>query len=253
MQTTLQSTALKIAQARRDVRRITLDRLERPTTIAEAYALQAAIGAVLVACGSASRGWKVGAANPQTEPTAAPIFELLAAPARMRSSRLRMIGVEAEIAYICSMDLPTRSAPYSQSEVFAAIDRFCVAIEVCDSRLSDWQSADDLTKLADHQLNVALVAGSAIAMSNQPNYRAQAVRTLVNGSTLKDGVGCHALGDPSTLLPWLANHAQRYGGLRRGDVITTGSWLGMHFVRPGDHVRVEFPGVGHAEIEFPAA
>ena len=60
-----------------------------------------------------------------------------------------------------------------------------------------------------------------------------------------------SLDDPAILLPWLANHAATRGGLRRGTVVTTGSWLGMHFVEPGVEVTVEFAGIGRAAVSFP--
>lgn len=251
MRNELHETAALLARARRDRRRVTLQQSARPADLAEAYALQDAIGRDLVQDGAAPSGWKVGAPHASAVPTAAPIYSVLRSPARIHASHLTMIGIEAEIAFAFGAGLPARAAPYSDAEVFAAVRALCVAIEVCDSRLEDWQAADDLTKLADHSLNYALVIGDERTDFRTVDFGAQAVRTLADGRILKEGVGCHALVDPRVLLPWLANHAAGRGGLKAGAVVTTGSWLGMHFVAPGASVEVQFPGIGEATVAFP--
>jgi 2-keto-4-pentenoate hydratase len=230
---------------------VSLDRDQRPDNVAEAYAIQDAIGVNLTVESVVIRGWKVGAPDAKTVPTAAPIYEVLSSPAHIQASRLNMIGVEAEIAYVIAQDLPARSTPYQADEVFRAVGGFCVAIEVCDSRLADWQVADDVTKLADHGLNYALVMGDVTADYRRFDLSRQAVRMSVDGKLLKEGIGCHALADPASLLPWLVNHAAGRGGLKSDTVVTTGSWLGMHFIAPGAAVVVEFPGIGRASVAFP--
>ena len=251
MRTSTAETARVLAAARSSVRRVTLTPEQRPTDLIEAYAIQDGIGQALTPGGAAIRGWKVGAPDAKSVPTAAPIYDVREGPARIAASHLNMIGVEAEIAYVFADDLPPRTAPYSKEEVLRAVRALCIAIEVCDSRLADWQVADDLTKLADHQLNFALVTGDATTDFRAIALRRQPVRTLIDGKVLKEGIGCHALDDPSQLLPWLANHAAHRGGLRSGAVVTTGSWLGMHYVEPDTEVTVEFAGIGRAAVSFP--
>jgi 2-keto-4-pentenoate hydratase len=252
MRTTLGDTARLLSSARRDVRRITLDPDQKPVDVAEAYAVQDAVGGLLVPGGAPTLGWKVGAPDARAVPSAAPIYLVLSAPARIPASSLNMIGVEAEIAYVFAAGLPRRATPYSTDEALRAVGGCCVAIEVCDSRLADWQAADDLTKLADHGLNYALVIGERVRDFRRFDLRRQPVRTLIDGKVLKEGVGCHALDDPASLLPWLVNHAAGRGGVKRGSIVTTGSWLGMHFIAPGAEVAVEFPGIGRAAVAFPA-
>ena len=240
-----------LAQARRERRRITLPAPYRPRDLGEAYVLQDAIGRALSPGGAVVHGWKVGAPDAKTEPTAAPIYDVLRSPAQFPAAHFNMIGVEAEIAVVFGKDLPARTYPYQQGEVLAAVRGICVAIEVCDTRLAEWESADAFSKLADHQLNVALVTGDDVSDLTPIDFGAQEVRTWIDGVLLKKGKGCHALGNPLTLLPWLADHAGTRNPLKAGDVVTTGSWLGMHFIEPGANVLVEFPGVGSAAVHFP--
>jgi 2-keto-4-pentenoate hydratase len=250
MQANKEKAGALLAGARRSGTRVVLPAELSPRSAAEAYAIQDAIGAALTPGGTQACGWKVGAPDPHTEPNAAPIYEVITGPVRIPAGRLNMIGVETEIAAVFGRALPPRSAPYSADEVIHAVRELRVAIEVCDSRLENWSSASDLTKLADHQTNFALVLGDAVTRFDAIDFRSLVVRTRVNGSILKEGVGCHAVGNPLTLLPWLANHARTRGGLIAGAAVTTGAWLGMHFVEPGSTVVAEFSGLGSAQVEF---
>jgi len=245
----VQAAAL-LGGARRNGTRVRLPPELAPRSASDAYAIQDAIGAALSPGGAPIRGWKVGAPDAHTEPSAAPIYQVLPGPARIAAAKLAMIGVETEIAALFERALPPRDTPYGTAEVFGAVGELRVAIEICDSRLENWSCASDYAKLADHQLNFALVLGDAISPFDSIDFRAIAVRTIVNGTTLKAGVGCHAVGNPLQLLPWLANHARLRGGLHAGTAVTTGAWLVMHLVEPGTTVVAEFQTLGRAQVEF---
>jgi 2-keto-4-pentenoate hydratase len=245
----LQAAADLLLAARREHRRIILPATLRPRDFASAYALQAAVERGL---GLEPVAWKVGAPDARSTPSAAPIYDLLPSPARIASAGLHMIGVEAEVAAVFTSALPPRDAPYSDEEAMAAVQELRVVIEVCDSRLADWQTADDATRLADHQLNVALVVGDAVQRPHEIDFGRLGVRTWVDGKVLKEGAGTHAVGNPLRLLPWLANHVRSRGGLRAGTIATLGAWLGLHIVQPGADVVVEFPTLGKASVTFPA-
>ena len=63
----------------------------------------------------------------------------------------------------------------------------------------------------------------------------------------------NAAGDPLRLFRWAIDHCCRHrGGLRRGDVITTGTFTGIHFLAGPARVEAEFPGIGTVEIRFSA-
>lgn len=242
-----QTAADLLLGARRDHKRIVLPNPLRPVTLDQAYAIQAAVERGL---GRTPSAWKVGAPDASSTPSAAPIYDVLASPARIDPARLHMIGVEAELAAVFGRDLPARTSAYGDDEVLAAVQAVHVVIEVCDSRMEDWQAADDATKLADHGLNFALVVDDAMADPMSIAYERLAVRTLVDGRVIKEGIGTHAVGNPLRLLPWLANHARTRGGIRAGTIATMGAWLGLHVVRPGAEVTVEFPAIGRAMVAF---
>ncbi|UUX48525.1 fumarylacetoacetate hydrolase family protein [Nisaea acidiphila] len=227
---------------------------DAPTTQKEAFAIQDSAFALL---GRTPGAWKVGG-SPGTDPTAAPIAAAKLYPSGqvLASAEHRNFGVEAEIAFRLGRDLPTRDAPYTPEELRDAVSSLIVVIEVVESRLQDWPEVDPLWALMDFQANDSLVQGTEIPVPPALDFASQPVRLLFDGAPAFEGTGTFKGGDPFTLMAWLANHAQeRTGamagrGLKAGDVITTGSWNGISFAGPGVAARVEFPGLGEAEMRF---
>ena len=76
----------------------------------------------------------------------------------------------------------------------------------------------------------------------------QTVQLLCNDALAYEATGGNLAGDVFRLVTWLANHtAQRCGGLRAGQVVTTGSCTGVQSVAPATRVRAAFPGIDSAE------
>lgn len=206
-------------------------------TSEEAYSLQDMVFAAL-ARGRRAVAWKVGSASPEIEPIMAQILpdRLFASPAHVAAEALRMIGIEIEIAFRLG----------EGGEAAEAL----VAIELCDTRLADWDSASPAAKLADFQSNSALVAGSGTARWQDFDFGTQRAQLWIDGRLAKAVIGAHPYGNPARLLPWAVAHCARRGGLRPGDLVTTGSWTGMDLVRPGCEVRAVFPGLGEAVVKL---
>lgn len=76
------------------------------------------------------------------------------------------------------------------------------------------------------------------------------MRFLCNGEIIGTGQGSAALGHPLNAVVWLANQLGEFGmPLRAGEIILSGA-LVMVPARAGDHMRVEFDGLGHADVAF---
>lgn len=196
--------------------------------------------------------WKAGGPSDKSEPTAAPIApaNVHRSPACVAAAGMNMLGVEAEIAFRLGRDLPARGSPYSEAEVVAAVEVAVVTIELCDTRLADWKKAPTLWKLADFQSNGALIVGSGTSDWQGVDFTAQRVECRIGDRTIT-AVGAHPFGSPFRLLPWTVAHcARRTGGLRAGDIVTTGSWTGLEFARPGDEIVARFPGIGEASARI---
>lgn len=76
------------------------------------------------------------------------IYDLYPSPARIPASQVPLCGVEGEVAFRFTRDLPPRPTPYTRDEVMAAVDA-CPAIEVVHSRYEDHATRSPLEKLAD--------------------------------------------------------------------------------------------------------
>jgi 2-keto-4-pentenoate hydratase len=221
----------------------------RPRTVGDAYAIQDAVATTLGAVG----GWKVGAKGPAAEPTCAPLPAslILRSPQRFARGRFADNGVEAELAFTLARDLPPRPQPYAAADLEAAVATVHAAIEIVESRFADLNAVDALSLLADFQSNGALVIGDGIALPEAFESSTQQVTLDIDGKRVAESRGCNPAGDVLRLLAWMANHASaRSGGLRRGDVVTTGSWTGMRFVAPGARVEAAFEGIGGVDVAF---
>ncbi|MCK8783384.1 fumarylacetoacetate hydrolase family protein [Roseomonas sp. NAR14] len=217
-----------------------------PRSEAEAYAIQDLVAARL----GPVAGWKVGAQTPASEPFASPLH---AATIRLddtpwAADRFQVVGVEAEIAYLLGRDLPPREAPYTDAEVLDAVASLHPAIEIADTRHEGWGRADRLSHLADQGGHGALILGPAVEDWRRIVPVAQPVRVTVNGVVIHEGVGGNSAGDPVRMLRWLADGgAARLGGLRRGQVVTTGSMSGCILSAVPARIRAEFAGMGAVE------
>jgi 2-keto-4-pentenoate hydratase len=248
----IERAARALIDAHRSGGQVCADVALAPRTAEDAYRIQDRVFAEIHA-GARVHAWKAGSAHPDTEPTAAPIAGSLLhkSPASLPARGFRIIGVEAEIAFRLARDLPPRAQAYSEPELADAVAEALVAIEVCDSRLADWRSVEPLWKLADFQMNAALVLGTRVPDWRNVDFIAQPVELWVDGACRVSARGSHPFGNPFRLLPWAATHvARRSGGLRAGDVVTTGSWTGMELVSPGAEVTARFPGIGEACVRL---
>lgn len=239
-----------LLDARRDRRPLeALPEAARPADAAAAYAIQDELVAALGGIG----GWKVGAASPTAEPGCSP----LPAPGVVRSGHafakdaFRLNGLEAELAFTLARDLPPRAAPYTEADVLAAIASVHAAIEVVDSRFVDMRAVDALSAAADFASHGALIVGPARTSDLRVDQMRQAVKLAGGDKVLYEGVGGNAAGDVFRLLVWLANHAAaRCGGLRAGQIVTTGSCSGLTFATPPARVTAMLTGVGVCTVDL---
>jgi 2-keto-4-pentenoate hydratase len=242
----IERAAAILVQARRGGTRI--DRLPadcRPASLDEALDVQAATVRLL---GERVAGWKVGTApDGRTAYGAILDSRLLASGAQLGASAFPLLGMEAEIAVRFLRDAPPRRAPYEFDEIAGYVAAF-VAIEVVDSRYLDYAGTPMLERLADCMSSGALVAGSAPS-----DWRAIDLADATATMTFDDIViarqrGGHPAGHPLRPAVDLANALRSTHGIVAGQVVTTGTFTGLHFARAGQVVRAEFDGVGAAEL-----
>jgi 2-keto-4-pentenoate hydratase len=218
----------------------------RPQSEADAYQIQDAVARRL---GEDIGGWKVGAASPAAAAFCAPIYSRMirASPASYADGELRLIGIEAEIAFWIS-DLPAQCAPYDRADVIARATLH-PAIEVVDSRYADFRSLDRLSILADNFSNGGLVYGPPVSGWEALDLSRTEITVTEDGRPFADSTG-GAARDPIAALVDFANLMKDRGGAKSG-FVTTGSWTGMVFTKHGTQIAADFGPLGRIEIAFP--
>jgi 2-keto-4-pentenoate hydratase len=218
----------------------------RPADLAEAHAIQ---DATVAALGDRVAGWKVSIAPAGVMRGIILQSCLVESPAVRPASQVPLLGIEGEIAFRFERDLPPRDRDYSRDEIADAATAL-VGIEIVSSRFQSYEQTPALHRTADFMSNGLYVTGTV-----RPDWREVALDGLeavltINGAVVVRQCGGHPTVDP--LLPAIAlvNALRASTGVRAGQIITTGTYTGLHFGQPGDKVMVDFTGFGTAEIHL---
>jgi 2-keto-4-pentenoate hydratase len=227
-----------------------------PQSAEQAYAAQSTLVARLVPRFGPIVGWKVGAPSQTAEPAAAPLLADLVqpSPARFGGARLRLRGIEAEVAFRIGRALPPRSEPYGEAEVSAAIHSIHPAIELVETRFETWATPPGLAKLADVGSNGGFCFGAGSTDWRARDLAKQTVTLEMDSKRVAEAVGGNTAGHPMRTLVWLANHAGRLGrGLHAGDIVTTGSQTGLVFAGQSARVAARVAGLGEVNLDLSVA
>lgn len=155
-------------------------------------------------------------------------------------------GIEGELIVRLSRDLDQHT---DLAMAYAAVDTWIPGIELCGTRWQQGDQASALLRLADQQLNRALILGAPQTLGELPDWSRQQVALRVAGQPEFVGMGSHPFGEPLSSLAWLARHAAAQGSpLRAGDLVATGSWTGIYWAPAGVQVDVEFAGIGRVAL-----
>lgn len=251
--TELQSAAALLLEARRTAAPMTdLPAALRPTSLEEAYFVQDLMARALEPGGP--RAWKVGAPAPDATPLFAPMISSWIANdgAVLGEPRHRLRGLEAEIAFLIGEDLPPRERPYTREEVIAAIASCHPAIEELESAFRVPAQATRFSMFGDLQSHGGFVYGPAVPNWQQIDFSHESVTLSIDGNVMVERTASNTAGtDLLRLVLYLANEgAQRIGGLKRGNWITTGSWTGNTFASSGSAVNVRFSTAGTVSLRF---
>lgn len=220
----------------------------RPSSIAEAEAVQRAIVARLK---DRIAGWKV-AISPEFGVMRGAILasRLFSSEATVDASLVPGLGIEAEIAFRCDRDLPPRATDYADAELRRSVTAL-VGIEIVDSRFREGTAIPAIERAADFMSNGGFVVGQARDDWRDIDLAALAVSVVIGGRTVVDRkVGGHASKDPFAPFVALANALRLTSGLLAGQIVTTGTYMGVVHAKSGDHVEVVFDGFGRAGVRF---
>ena len=221
--------------------------------VATAYRVQAANTRHWVAAGRRFAGWKIGLTTPAARQSLGadkPVRGALFADTRIADggripSAYKPLA-EVEIAFILGNDVT------DANDLAAAIATTCVAIEIADTRIIDWQIAlSDM--IADNAAAAWFVLGSRHC-TLAALERADCSIVIENkGRVATTAPGTHAVQQALHASTWLADSLLANGArLQRGDTILTGALAPPMPIEPGDVIRVTVTGLGECGVSYPA-
>jgi 2-keto-4-pentenoate hydratase len=224
------------------------------TNVEEAYRIQSQLAG---RPGNIVRGWKVTALAPEQQrnfltdrPVAAALLSpfVHTAPATLSAAQFIAPLLECEVAFILGADLPARTQPYTRGDIEAAIEAAVPAIEIADSRCP--ADAPNLLKLADFMGNGAFITDAPVRDWRKLDLENLPVTLMHDGSVAERGNSSRILGNPLLAVIALAN-AQPLpaGGLKRGQIVTTGSCITPIPPKPGTYVA-EFGALGTLRLNW---
>ena len=237
----------------------------RPTTMAEAYAIQAAFVAgpaaedeALLPC-----GFKLACTSPKAQQALGsdgPFYGRLICDGIFDSPHAQAAApflfrlVEPEFVLCLAEDLPKRNRPYEEDEVAEAVECLFPAIEIVTSAYGEsWWHAGAEALAADNAVHGFLVLGTPRPDWRDLDLPGHSVHLTINGETVGRGQGANALGGPVTALTWLANSlrkAEDGPALAAGDLVTTGVVTDFEMMQAGDSACADFGELGRVELRF---
>jgi 2-keto-4-pentenoate hydratase len=154
--------------------------------------------------------------------------------------------VEAEIAFVLGADLAEGDLTYDQ--VRDAIAYAVAAIEICGSRVQDWDISFGDT-VADNASAGAYVLGPRRTPLTEFEPEDVTMTMTIDGVQASTGTGGACLGDPINAVVWLAQRARELGEpLRAGQLVLSGALGPMRPITPGSHVHALVDPLGAVQF-----
>ena len=165
--------------------------------------------------------------------------------ATVRRGDYGRLGLEFEIAVLIKSDIP--AAAQTPAAIAPHIDGVCAAIEVVDDRAADYTNLDVRSLVADNSWNAGIMLSDFA--TQWPDLESMLGKATKDGAPIGEGYGRDILGHPFNSVAWLnAQLASRGGGLRKGQVVMTGSVMNTVFPTEPAVYRFEFAGLGAVEV-----
>jgi 2-oxopent-4-enoate hydratase len=155
--------------------------------------------------------------------------------------------VEAEIVF--RLAAPLAGPGVTTEQARAAIGEVIAGLEIVDSRIEGWRIklADTIADLAS---NGAAVLGEPVLLPSGTDFRLLGMAFSRNGDLVATGAGAAALGDPVTVVAWLANTLGERGiTLEAGQLIMTGALHAAVPMAAGDTFTAEFDRLGTISLQ----
>ena len=231
-----------------------------PGGLDAAYQVQAAWVSERIAAGAKVVGRKIGLTNPAVQrqlgvdqPDFGVLLDDMDCPADRPVDLARTLQprIEAEIAFVLARDLT--GAVIGPAEVAAATAHVTAALEIVDSRITDWDISI-VDTIADNASSGLFVLGDGqrkLGDLGQLGLPGCTMTMWRGGTEVSTGSGAACLGDPLNAVAWLAATVRDHGRpLRAGEIVLSGALGPMVPVTAGDHFRAVISGIGEVGVAF---
>lgn len=215
----------------------------RPTSVDEAYQIQAAVAKQMGPVG----GFKT--ARKEDAPSImAPIFAADIAPSGAQVAVHDMLGIELEVGLEIVGTLPPNFGHLPLAELRGLL-RPVAVIELVDTRVQGRFAGDDIVKLSDNQINAGLVVGAKAMDWSRPDFGRVEARMKAGSDIILEGQatvpGGSALETFASLARQIGDHC---GGLQRGQIVITGSLHPLVYYPEGTLVEGWIDGIGAVSV-----
>ena len=242
-------------------------------TVTSAYQTALAVRDLRLQRGEQIRGYKIGFTNRsiwQRYNVSAPVWGLMwkasvelvedtnGAGNQVDLSRFCQPRIEPE-AVFCFKSTPPASC--TDDELFASLDWVAPGFELVQCHAADWKFNAPYA-VADGALHARLIVGQCTPVAHLASSAAQLHAVLAkvgvslqkNGVTVETGVGANVLDSPFQALKYFLAELSACpgaGGVKAGDIVTTGTWTDAWPVSAGQSWTARFDGVFSAlEVGF---
>ena len=223
-----------------------------PPTRADAYRVAYLVEQEL---GWEVNGWKIAATNMEMQQalrTDTPIYGRVykqfvkPSPCFLNFENLSSPIPEAEYQAFLGKDLPPKVEPYEINEVSDAVASLHPGLELAECRFKYDKKFPPLEAiLSDGAGSGVLVYGLPIANWRNVDIANQEVSLFCNDTLRRKGTASTALKHPLVPLTWLANELSQTGiGMKKGQIISTGTLTGMLIPKKGDVYVGNFGALG---------
>ncbi|MBU0554975.1 MAG: hypothetical protein KKD64_06800 [Alphaproteobacteria bacterium] len=160
---------------------------------------------------------------------------------------------EAELVFELDADLPPRGTPYGRDDVVGAIRSLYAGIELVATRFAHSELPLGLL-VADNAMAHGLLLGRKLAAGWEDRFADLPASLARNDEAPIEGSTARAMGNPLDALVWLANWLceNGEGGLRREQLVASGTCTGITEIFPGDRLAVTFDHADSARVSLSA-
>jgi 2-keto-4-pentenoate hydratase len=224
-------------------------------TVADAYQVQTANMSRRIDAGAVRLGHKVGLTNKRMQEQLGvnePDFGFLLDDMQLTDGSDVDLGsfiaprIEPEICFLFDADLV---GPVTRMQVMEATSALAPALELIDSRITDWRIRL-VDTVADNASSARVVVGNwTSARSVDFDLAGVEGRLERDGEVIATGHGSDVFGDPAAAVAWLVNKLAEFdAGIRAGEIVIPGAMTASVPLATGRSFAALIDGLGSVSL-----